>query len=126
MGFSEIDLYKINKLYNCPQAGMFGVEDELINCLVQYSQDCFVSETTLRPLTETESDMKSEARLSSKAKKQGLTGSASIAGSSTTADTNNLISVLAKVACSDKYVSFFLLPEVQRHSFVQVFGVSHY
>ncbi|KIH68856.1 shTK domain protein [Ancylostoma duodenale] len=78
VGFSDIDLYKINKLYNCPQ-----------------------SETTLTPLPETESDMKSEARVSSKTKKQGPTGSASVGGSSSTAETNNLISVLAKVACVD-------------------------
>ncbi|RCN52596.1 shTK domain protein [Ancylostoma caninum] len=79
VGFSEIDLYKINKLYNCPQ-----------------------SETTLTPLPETESDMKSEARVSSKSKKQGPTGSASVAGSSSTEEANNLISVLKKVACVDK------------------------
>ncbi|EPB78087.1 shTK domain protein [Ancylostoma ceylanicum] len=79
VGFSDIDLYKINKLYNCPQA-----------------------ETTLTPLPETDSDMKSEARLSSKSKKQGPSGSGSVVGSSSKEETNNLISVLTKVACVDK------------------------
>ncbi|KAK6760536.1 hypothetical protein RB195_021850 [Necator americanus] len=78
-GFSDIDLYKINKLYNCPQA-----------------------ETTSSPLPETKTDMKSEARASVKTDKKGPTGSGSVAGSASTSEKSSLISVLTKVACTDK------------------------
>ncbi|KAK6760537.1 hypothetical protein RB195_021850 [Necator americanus] len=77
-GFSDIDLYKINKLYNCPQA-----------------------ETTSSPLPETKTDMKSEARASVKTDKKGPTGSGSVAGSASTSEKSSLISVLTKVACTD-------------------------
>ncbi|KHJ98666.1 shTK domain protein [Oesophagostomum dentatum] len=78
IGFSDTDLYKINKLYNCPQ-----------------------SEITLSPLPDVEADKKSEARVPIKNEKKLITGSEAVV-TSTAEPTKNLLSVLTKVACTDK------------------------